>query len=111
MSNLIKQLHGKRLKNLIKNSKIYLEFQDMGFDYILNPVTQELHLVGLDNFLGSHNLIFSNLEDFIGLYDIGVVEIQLFSDGDSVPIYDLETGDLIYEYAINKCRHCFPSRH
>jgi hypothetical protein len=56
MSNLMKRLYGKRLKN----SKIYREFQDIGFDYILNPVTQELHLVGLDNFLGSHNLLFSN---------------------------------------------------
>ena len=103
----MKRLYGKRLKN----SKIYREFQDIGFDYILNPVTQELHLVGLDNFLGSHNLIFSNLEDFIGLVNIGVVEIHRFSDGVSVPIYDLETGDLIAEYAINKCLHCVPLRH
>lgn len=103
----MKRLYGKRLKN----SKTYREFQDIGFDYILNPVTQELHLVGLDNFLGSHNLIFSNLEDFIGLVNIGVVEIHRFSDGVSVPIYDLETGDLIAKYAINKCLHCFPLRH
>lgn len=106
MSNLMKRLYGKQLKNL----KIYREFQDIGFDYILNPVTQELHLVGLNNFLGSHNLIFSNLEDFIGLVNIGVVEIHRFRDGITVPIYDLETGDLIAEYAINKCLYCFPPK-
>jgi len=99
------RLYGRQLKN----SKIYREFQDIGFDYILNPVTQELHRIDLGNFLGSHNLIFSNLEDFIGLVNIGVVEIHRFPDGVSVPIYDLETGDLIAEYTINKCLHCFPS--
>ncbi|MEA5580167.1 hypothetical protein VB620_02290 [Nodularia harveyana UHCC-0300] len=104
MNNLRKRLYGKQLKN----SKIYREFQDIGFDYILNPDTQELHLVGSDKFLGSHNLVLSNLEDFIGLVNIGVLEIHKLRDGFSVPVYDLETGDLIAEYAINKCLHCFP---
>jgi hypothetical protein len=104
MNNLMKRLYGRQLKN----SKIYREFQDIGFDYILNPETQELHLVGSDEFLGSHNLILSNLEDFIGLVNIGVIEIHSLPDGFSVPVYDLETGDLIVEYAINKCLHCLP---
>jgi len=98
-----KNLYGKRLKNL----KIYREFQEIGFDYILNPVTHELHRVGLDNFLGSHNLIFSNLEDFIGLANVGFVEIHKLPSGVSIPVYDLETCDLIGEYIINKCLRCF----
>ena len=103
MSLLTKKLYGKRLKNL----KNYREFQEVGFDYVLNPVTHELHLVGLYNFLGSHNLEFSNLEDFIGLVNIGVIEIHKLPNGVSIPIHDLETGDLIDEYIINKCVHCF----
>jgi len=103
MSLLERKLYGKRLKNL----KIYRKFQDIGFEYTLNPVTQELHLVGLGNFLGSHNLILSNLEDFIGLVNVGVIEIHKLPSGASIPIYDLETGDLIDEYIINKCLHCF----
>ncbi len=99
-----KKILGKRLKNLT----IYRKFQEEGFDYILNPYTKELHRVDLNNFLKSHNLHISNLEDFIGLFNIGVVEIHRFRNGVPVPIYDLETGDLIGKYVINKCRHCLP---
>jgi hypothetical protein len=105
MSNLLHQLRGKRYIN----SKIYEEILAMGFDYILNPNTQELHRVGSDKFRGPHNLILANLEDFIGIVNIEV-EIHKFPDGVPLTIYDLNTGDLIGKYVINKCRHCFPSK-
>ncbi|MBD2072340.1 hypothetical protein H6F86_00125 [Phormidium sp. FACHB-592] len=103
MNKFQKKLYGRLLKNL----KTYREFEEIGFDYILNPATQELHRIGLDNFFGSHNLKFANLENFIGISNIGVIEIHTVPDGVAIPIYDLETGNLMGDYIINKCCHCF----
>ncbi|MCL1469010.1 hypothetical protein [Argonema galeatum] len=101
MSNL--KLVGKRLKNL----RLYQEAQQIGFDYILNPDTGELHLVGLDNFWGSHNLADADISSFIGLNDIGTIPVEVFRDGKILPVYDLDTGEIIGEYALNKCSYCF----
>ncbi|WP_445170958.1 hypothetical protein [Microcoleus sp.] len=102
MSNL-KMLRGKRLKNL----SLYQKAQQIGFEYILNPDTGELHRVGLGNFWGSHNLADANLSIFIGLNDIGIIPVDFFSDGKILPVYDIDTGEMIGSYALNKCSHCF----
>lgn len=44
MSNL--SILGKRLRNL----RLYQEAQEIGFEYILNSHTGELHRVGIANF-------------------------------------------------------------
>jgi hypothetical protein len=98
------KLFGRKLENL----HLYREFQEIDFDYILNPNTGELHCVGLDNFWGSHNLVHADLSNFIGLTNIGIVPAHVFRDGTSFPLYDLETGELIANYVLNKCQHCFP---
>lgn len=101
MSNL--KLWGKRLKNL----SFYQQAQQIGFEYILNPNTGELHRVGLDNFWGSHNLADADISSFIGLNDIGTISVDFFRDGKIIPVYDLETGEIIGRYALNKCSYCF----
>lgn len=93
---------------VLKNTVIFRKKQEIGFDYILNPTTGELHYIQ-SNFFDSHNLHLANLEDFIGVTNVGLIEIHLLPDGTKVPIYDLCSGELICEYAINKCKHCFHS--
>lgn len=78
----ILKLFGRRLENL----RCYREFQEIGFDYILNPNTGELHRVGLDGFLGSHNLAYADLRHFIGLTNVGFVQVHVFEDGTSFPV-------------------------
>jgi hypothetical protein len=102
MSNL--KLLGKRLKNLF----LYQQAQQIGFEYILNPNTDELHRVGLDNFWGSHNLADADLSIFIGLNNIGIIPVDVFRDGKRLPVYDIDTGEMIGSYALNKCSYCFP---
>lgn len=101
MNNL--KLFGRKLENLRR----YREFQEIGFDYILNPNTGELHCVGLDDFWGSHNLAYADLNNFIGLTNIGFVPAHVYRDGTSLPLYDLETGELIANYVLDKCQKCF----
>ncbi len=101
MSNL--KLLGKRLKNL----SLYQKAQQIGFEYILNPDTGELHRVGLDNFWGSHNLADADLSSFIGLNDIGTIPVEVFRNGTILPVYDIETGEIIGSYPLNKCSYCF----
>lgn len=101
MTNL--RLFGRKLENL----RLYREFQEIGFDYILNPSTGELHCVGLENFWGSHNLAYADLHSFIGLTNVGILPVHVFRDGKSLPVYDLETGELIANYVLNKCQYCF----
>ena len=98
-------LYGKILRNL----ELYIDAQEIGFEYILNPDTQELHRVDPQSFWGSHNLEIADLEKFIGLTNVGILPIHKFKDGMEVPIYDLQTRGLIGTYRINKCGHCFPS--
>lgn len=97
MTNL--KLFGRKLENL----RLYREFQEIGFDYILNPNTGELHRVGLNDFVGSHNLAYADMSNFIGLTNIGILPSHVFRDGTSLPVYDIETGELIANYVLDKC--------
>ena len=99
------RLYGKILRNL----ELYIDAQEVGFEYILNPDTQELHRVDPQSFWGSHNLEIADLEKFIGLTNVGILPIHKFKDGVGVPVYDLQTRDPIGTYRLNKCKHCFPS--
>ena len=92
-----------------RNFELYMEYYEDGFEYILNRNTEELHSVDPQNFLGSHNLESADLENFIGLINVGFSPLHDLEDGIEVPVYDLETQDLIGAYRINKCKHCFPS--
>lgn len=101
----IAQLAGRMLGNL----RLYTEAQKVGFEYLLNPDTGELHRVASDAFWGSHNLSLSDLHNFIGLVNVGLIPATSYTDGRQLPVYDLETGMVIGSYALNKCKHCFPS--
>lgn len=98
----------KLFSKKLRNSKIYREAQEIGFEYILNPMTGELHRVGLDDFLGSHNLEYADLEKFLGLTNLGSIPIHTFRGGIGIPVYDLDTGEFIGNYTLNKCGYCFP---
>ena len=92
-----------------KNIQIYLLFRDEGFEYIVNPNTLELHHVGgIEEFSGSHNLAIANLEEFIGIKNMGAIPIHACPDGTEIPIYDVDTLELIEEYRLNKCKICYP---
>ena len=95
------EVFGKILSNL----HIFNEARKIGFDYLLNPDSGELHRV-TDDFIDSHNLHTANLGDFIGLTNIGVIDVHRLPDGTEVPVYDLNSGDLIGRYQLRKCGHC-----
>ena len=101
-SNL--RLYGKVLQNI----QVYRQFQEVGFDYILNPRTNELHRVGIAFFFGSHNLTFANLENFIGITNIGILPIDKFQEGTPIPLYEIITGDFIGNYNLRLCSYCYP---
>lgn len=91
---------------LLKNLEIFNSAKEVGFDYILNPSSGELHSTSVD-FFGSHNLVFADLEGFIGLTNVGLIKATFLPDGTLLPVFDIITGKLIGEYKLNKCRHCF----
>jgi len=93
---------------ILKNLRLYTEAQKVGFEYILNPETGELHHVTSDGFWGSHNLALADLEGFIGLTNYGLLPTHVFRDGTLLPVWDLITGQQVGAYKLNKCRHCFP---
>lgn len=101
----IVELAGRMLRNL----RLYTEAEKVGFEYLLNPETGELHRIASDAFWGSHNLSISDLGGFIGLVNVGIIPASVYSDGTQLPVFDLETGRLIDNYRLNKCRHCFPT--
>ena len=92
---------------VLKNLKIFQKAKEIGFDYLVNPQTNELHRVN-GSFFGSHNLALSNLEDFIGITNLGTIEIHHLPDDTAIPIYDLSTGEYLGDYRLDKCCHCFP---
>lgn len=102
-------MEDRRYGKVFRNFELYMEYYEDGFEYILNPDTQELHSVDPQNFLGSHNLESADLENFTGLINVGFPPLHDLEDGIEVPIYDYQTCDLIDTYRINKCKHCFPS--
>lgn len=102
-------ISNRLLGRLLRNYALYREAQEIGFDYIVNPETKELHYVHTPNFLGSHNLANANLDEFIGLFNVGVIPMHKFHDGTLLPIFDAQTGEELGQYALNKCKHCtFP---
>lgn len=94
--------------HVLKNLKVFQEFKKLGFDYILNPETGELHKAVGGSLSGSHNLAFADLENFVGLANLDSIPIHWNFDGTAIPVYDLLTGLLVGEYPLNKCKHCFP---
>ena len=97
-------LFGIYLRNLL----IFTEFKKLGFDYLVNPETGELHKVQGGKLAGSHGLEFADLNNFVGVANLDSVPIHLNFDGTLIPIYDLFTGELVGEYPLNKCKHCYP---
>lgn len=97
------------LKRFNENLDLYNLAQELGFEYILNPDTGELHHVNSDSFFGSHNLHSANIGNFIGLVNLGTIPAHLLKDGTLLPVYDMYTGNLIGRYSLNKCKHCFQS--
>lgn len=94
---------------VLRNFRTFLKAGDIGFDYILNPETSELHFVTPLNFLGPHHLSTANLDNFIGLTNVGIIPSHAFEDGTPIPVYDLATGECLGTYILNKCSHCrFP---
>lgn len=91
---------------LLKNLNIFNDAKQVGFDYVLNPSSGELHSTSAD-FFGSHNLIIADLEEFIGLTNVGLIKATSLPDGTLLPVFDIITGELIGKYKLNKCRHCF----
>ena len=96
----------KLIGTIFKNFELYQKARELGYDYIVNPETDELHSVESE-FFGSHNLHLARLENFVGIKNIGRLGIHLFPDGTQVPIYDLESKKRIGTYTLNKCKHCF----
>jgi hypothetical protein len=92
---------------ILKNIKIFNELLKMKFDYIYNPRSKELHILSGENFCGSDNLKIAELENFIGLYDIGKIKIKNIPDHTEIPVYDIDSGIHIGNYILNKCLHCF----
>ena len=98
------KVFGKVLRNL----RTFRVLREVGFAYIVNPDTGELHRVDAGSFFGSHNLAIADLEQFIGLTNLGAIPAHLLPDGAEVPVYDIDTGELIGTYEVNRCKHCFP---
>jgi hypothetical protein len=90
-----------------RNRSIYRKFQQLGYDYLLNPKTDELHHIESDGFRGSHNLAYANLSEFIGITNTGIVPIHVLRDGKIFPLYERETGEFIGNCRLNKCKYCF----
>ncbi|MBD1865275.1 MULTISPECIES: hypothetical protein [Trichocoleus] len=96
---------GKKVK---ANKQLYEELSAAGFEYVLNPKTDELHKVGLADFWGSHNLKNANLDNFLYLKNLSdAVPMHEYPDGTGIPIYHLETRQHLMNYVLNKCKHCF----
>ncbi len=98
-------LSRKRRENLRR----YQKFQANGYYYIYNPHTQEWHDIINGEFEGSHNLDLANLEDFIGIWDIGSIPIHRCNDGERIKIYELGSRRLLDILTLNRCKHCFPN--
>ncbi len=97
-----KRLTVKRRSNL----KTFLDYKKEGWDYIINPLSGELHSLKLSDYLGCHNLQSANLERFYPIQDIGKISIQNLNDGDLIDLFDADTGELITTYPLNKCSYC-----
>ena len=70
------QVFGKVLKNLL----LFSRAKKIGFEYLLNPDTGELHRMNSD-FIDSHNLHIADLGEFIGLSN------AMHTDGNSAALH------------------------
>jgi hypothetical protein len=105
-----RQKFGQPRSRRAENLSIYGKFQRIGCNYIWNLNTGELHRVESGGLCGSHNLVYANLNDFIGITNIGFVPIHSLPDGDIFPLYEQDTCRFIGNYRLNKCKHCFSKR-
>lgn len=94
--------------HVLRNIVIFSQFKRLGFDYIVNPETGELHKAAGGELSGAHNLRTADLGNFIGLTNLDSVPAHLSFDGTVFPFYDVVTGEPIGEYVLNKCKHCYP---
>ena len=92
---------------MLKNLALFTMADIIGFDYILNPESNELHKVEEGTFLGAHNLSVAHLGKFIGITNAGSLNIEALQEGTEIPITDLLTGKEIGIFTLNKCGHCF----
>lgn len=93
---------------ILRNHRLFQDFQEIGFEYLLNPETGELHSTRSAAFWENCNLRSANLGSFIGLVNLGMIPIHAMPDTTQIPIYDLQTADQIGNIALDKCLHCFP---
>jgi hypothetical protein len=91
----------------VKNVLIYSELKRQGWQYILNPDTDELHDLQRGNYVGSHNLRSANLERFFPIVDAGQISIRDIKDGEEIELYDFDTGQFLRNYVVKKCDYCF----
>ena len=96
-----------KLDLIRSNHEFYHSIHRAGFEYLINPVTDELHLVSPHHFGGSHNLSIADLQNFIPCKNIGIFQVHLFPDGAELPVFDLQTHKPMFMYPLNKCQHCF----
>jgi hypothetical protein len=93
---------------VLRNLHLFNQFVKKGYDYILNPSTGQLHKAIGGSPWGSHDLVFADLRQILGLYNLQRFPIHLNFDGVRVPIFDEITGRYLCTFPINKCGHCFP---
>jgi hypothetical protein len=98
---------GPLLRRLL-NRGIFREWKHARVDYVVNLESSELHAVRLGSIEGSHHLLAANLDQFLPIYDVGLRRISTMRDGSTIPVFDLSTGELLAEFTLNKCSHCFP---
>ena len=92
---------------IINNIRTLINLKENDYEYILNLKTNELHSVK-PKILGMCNIGYANLDEFIAIKNVGNVPIHTLNDGELIPIIDESTCNLIVEYSLNKCKHCYP---
>ena len=91
----------------IKNALIYSKLKKEGWQYILNPDTDELHDLQRGNYSGAHNLRNADLEEFIPIVDAGEISIRDVKDGEEIDLYHFDTGQFFRTCVVRKCNYCF----
>ena len=93
----------------LRNHWLIDRLEEAGFEYLLNTRSGELHRLGLRHLPGSHHLEKADLGEFLALVNIGLVSLLFLEEGAKLPVYDIATGKLLFEYELNRCGHCFPT--
>ena len=107
ISTTISELQ-KRYKSKV-NRTIYASALLEGADYLINPVTGELHRVSLRHFGGAHNLKAANLQNFRFCNNGVNFPVHLLCDGVELPVWDIQKSEF-YPYQLNKCQYCFSKK-